>query len=166
MSANNFLPHDEPSAEELAAHLINIVPPIMHAVSIEMRREATVGFQMAHYRLLRLIAQAPRTVSELAASQSVSVPTMSRSVSVLVERGLVRRVEDPHDRRRTLLEITDEGEALFERLRRQLQQRLAEQLETLTPQERRLALAGLEVLEKALLLSTENKSPTTATKEA
>lgn len=156
----------EPSAEEIATHLINIVPPIMHAVSVEMRREATSGFQMVHYRLLRLIAQAPRTVSELAACQSVSVPTMSRSVSVLVERGLVRRVEDPNDRRRTLLEITETGHALFEHLRQRLQKHLAEQLETLTPQERQVALAGLQVLEKALLLPIEDESKTVETKEA
>jgi len=73
---------------------------------------------------------------------------MSRTVSVLVERGWVTRAEDPQDRRRVRLRITDEGWAILEQLRTRVQAHLTARLAALTAEEREQVLAGLEVLEK------------------
>jgi len=82
---------------------------VIRATGDEIRREATVGFQVSHYRMLKLLRQQPRTLSELAACQVVAPPIMSRTVSVLVKRGWVTRAEAPQGRRRVQLCITDEG---------------------------------------------------------
>jgi DNA-binding MarR family transcriptional regulator len=42
--------------------------------------------------------------------------TVSRAVSVLVERGLVRRESNPQDGREDLLALTQEGRAVYEAL--------------------------------------------------
>ena len=137
-----------PSENELARRILDIIPLVMRATGAEMRREATAGFQVSHYRVLKLLHQQPRTLSELAACQAVALPTMSRTVSVLVERGWVARAEDPHDRRRVQLRITDQGWSLLEQLHTRLQERLAARLAVLTAREREQVIAGLEVLEK------------------
>ncbi|HNC04993.1 MAG TPA: winged helix DNA-binding protein, partial [Solirubrobacterales bacterium] len=42
-------------------------------------------------------------------STGASMPAVSRAIDSLVRKGLVSRVEDPHDRRRRLIALTDEG---------------------------------------------------------
>lgn len=136
------------SEEELARRLLETIPLVMRTVGADLRREAEGSFQVSHYRVLGLLYRHPRTLSELAACQAVTLPTMSRTVSALVERGWVRRVEDPEDRRRVQVEITEEGRALFDKLRERAQVLLAARLTALTPEERNVVMAGLEVLEK------------------
>src|ERR1700755_178459 len=53
-----------------------------------------------------------RSVKALAESLGVSVPAMSRSVDALFERGLVRREEDPADRRMKRVALTEAGHRL------------------------------------------------------
>jgi len=137
-----------PSEDELARRILDIIPLVMRAMGAKIRQEATAGFQVSHYRVLKLLRQQPRTLSELAMCQAVALPTMSRTVSVLVERGWVTRAEDPQDRRRVRLRITDEGWAILEQLRTRVQAHLTARLATLTAEEREQVLAGLEALEK------------------
>ncbi len=52
----------------------------------------------------------------LCAGTSQSPATMTRSTDVLVERGLISRVPSEQDRRRMILQVTPEGEALVRRI--------------------------------------------------
>ncbi len=65
-------------------------------------------------------------LSELALRQAVSLPTMSNSISVLVERGWVKRVPSPDDRRRVVLELTSEGRVVLCQMQGQAEARVAE----------------------------------------
>ncbi len=55
-------------------------------------------------------------VSEVAKSLGVTLPTVTAVMDRLVERGLIRRDEDPRDRRQTLCRLTPAGQALMEDL--------------------------------------------------
>ncbi len=138
-----------PSEKELARRILDIIPLVMRVTGAKMRQEATVGFQVSHYRMLKLLRQRPRTLSELAACQAVALPTMSRTVSTLVERGWVTRTQNPENRRQVQVRITGAGEAILEHLYTRVQVHLAAYLVALTTEEREQALAGLEILEKA-----------------
>ncbi len=144
--------------EEVARRILDIIPLVMRSVGAELRRRATAGFQVSHYRVLKLLCQRPRTLSELATCQAVALPTMSRTVSALVERGWVARTEDPEDRRRVQLRVTDEGWAVYEELRTQAQTYLATRVAALTAEERQQLLAGLEMLEKVFAMEDEHES--------
>ena len=146
------------SEDGLARRILDIIPLVMRAMGAEMRREASAGFQVPHFRVLKLLHQHPRTLSELATCQAVAPSTMSRTVSVLVERGWVTRIEDPHDRRSIQLRITDEGWAVLEQLYSRIQERLAARLVTLTAEEREQVLGGLEVLERVFATEGQHKS--------
>ena len=52
----------------------------------------------------------------LCAGTSQSPATMTRTTDVLVERGLISRVPSEQDRRRMILRVTPEGEALVRRI--------------------------------------------------
>jgi DNA-binding MarR family transcriptional regulator len=57
----------------------------------------------------------PLAVSSLSEQLGLSVPAISRAVDGLVQRGEVKRTEDPRDRRSKLLTISAKGRRTYER---------------------------------------------------
>jgi len=91
--------------------------------------------------------QEPIRLSDLAVTEGVSVPTLSRLVAGLEREHLIIRKPDPADGRAAQLHITEEGRARLDALRTERSAYLTERLGTLT-QAQRDALAGaLDVLE-------------------
>ncbi len=72
---------------------------------------------IAQVKGLLYVASAGRaTIGELARALGTGQPASSALVERLVQVGLVRRDEDPSDRRRALVQLTRRGEALVEQL--------------------------------------------------
>jgi DNA-binding MarR family transcriptional regulator len=90
----------------------------------------------------------PRMLTDLASLQGVSLPTMSSSVSAMVERGWVKRLAPEDDRRVVMIEVTATGRAALERVSRAAESHLAEMLAPLDVTTRRRLLGGLGVLRK------------------
>lgn len=89
----------------------------------------------------------PLTVSEAAAHFERAQSVVSESVDALAEKGLVERMTDERDRRRSLVWLTGEGQAFLARERRVLdEERLARAMARLTPSERQGLMAGMEAL--------------------
>jgi DNA-binding MarR family transcriptional regulator len=63
--------------------------------------------------LKRLDREGPHAVAELARLDKITHQSVTVSVNALVDRGLVRRVADSGDLRRTLLIITGDGTQLL-----------------------------------------------------
>ena len=63
--------------------------------------------------LKRLDREGPHTVADLARLDKITHQSVTVSAAGLVDRGLVERIPDPHDRRRKLLVITGEGKHLL-----------------------------------------------------
>jgi len=76
--------------------------------------------------LLELDAQGPRSQGQLAVSSGCEPPTITGSVRKLEAAGLVVRRPSPTDGRVTIVELSDQGQALLPRLKTAWQQ-LAEQ---------------------------------------
>ena len=66
------------------------MPLVMRTVAAELRAAGEMPAP-AHFGLLTMLSVRPRTLTELAALQGVSLPTMSNSISAMVQRGWVRR---------------------------------------------------------------------------
>ena len=73
---------------------------------------ADVGLSMAKYGVVSQLARAgkPLALSELAARQSCVRSNMTQLIDRLEADGLVRRIDDPADRRSVRAAITDLGE--------------------------------------------------------
>jgi DNA-binding MarR family transcriptional regulator len=85
-------------------------------------------------------------VGEVARGLGVTLPTVTAVMDKLVERGLVRRDEDPLDRRQHVCRLTGDGKALLHRLmagRRAFTNAL---LEHLDDDELAAFLRGMQVL--------------------
>lgn len=63
--------------------------------------------------LKRLDREGPHTVADLARLDKITHQSVAVAVAGLVDRGLVRRLPDPQDRRRKVLVVTDEGKQLL-----------------------------------------------------
>ena len=88
------------------------------------------------------------TPGELAEYEKVQPPSMTRVISALEERGLIRRAPHPTDRRQVVLRVTQEGANLVNQFRRRRDAWLAMRLRELTPQERVALRAAAPILEK------------------
>jgi DNA-binding MarR family transcriptional regulator len=131
--------------DTLSRQVLEIIPLVMRTVAAEMRR---TGHTMApsHFRLLAMLARCPCNLSQLAERQAVSLPTMSNSITTLVERGWVKRTQVAYDRRVVLIELTPEGRMVLADMQHQVEARVAELLAPLSEAERDTLLVGLAVL--------------------
>ncbi len=134
-------------ARDAARDILQIVPLVMRAVAAELRSGGELPAP-AHFGLLSVLSQRPRSLTELASLQGVSLPTMSSSISAMVERGWVRRAAPDEDRRIVMVDVTPSGKAALERVARAAEGHLAEVLAPLDAASRRRLHGGLSVLRK------------------
>src|SRR5437762_7983842 len=100
-------------ARESARDILEIIPLVMRTVAAELRAAGELSAP-AHFGLLSLLIERPRMLTELAALQGVSLPTMSSSISAMVERGWARRTAPAEDRRIVMIEATTAGRAALD----------------------------------------------------
>jgi DNA-binding MarR family transcriptional regulator len=137
---------DTHKIDDIAESLLRIVPLIGRSMALQMR-QTEHGLLPAHLGVLGLLLRRPHIMSELANELCVSLPSMSNSVSILADRGWVARVRDPRDRRRVLVEITDEGRAMLQEIKALTLGHLVYLLESLSDQDHDRVLDGLRALE-------------------
>jgi DNA-binding MarR family transcriptional regulator len=110
-----FDEHSEPLALRIAAGL--------HKIGLAMKQQAwqqasEEGLSATQGQILAaLVSHGPLTGSELRERLGVTLPTISDSVRVLVEKKLVRKAPDPRHPRASLLTPTEQGAALGARAR-------------------------------------------------
>jgi DNA-binding MarR family transcriptional regulator len=88
------------------------------------------------------------TPRELADSERVQPPTMTKIVAKLEERGLVRRTPHPTDGRQVILSATEAGREVLALNQRARDEWLTRVLAGLTPQERETLRRAAEILEQ------------------
>lgn len=134
-------------SRDAARDILKIVPIVMRTVAAELRAAGELPAP-AHFSLLAMVKLQPRTLTELAILQGVSLPTMSNSVSALVQRGWVKRTSPARDRRIVIIEATEEGLETLERVSKAAEGHLAERLLSIDDVSRRRLQSGLAVLTK------------------
>jgi DNA-binding MarR family transcriptional regulator len=124
----------------------------MHNSMLNLTRYARQhGFSISQLMALHFVSRkAPCSISDLGDRMGVTSAAASQLLDRLVQQGLVLRTEDPNDRRGKLVELTAEGQQVFEESHRARQGWLADLEEALSPEERKTALAAFHLLiEKA-----------------
>ena len=105
-----------PYPHSLAGTLLAVREAVMAPIR-PLLREAGVTDQQ--WRVLRVLADAgPLDASGIAERALLYAPSVTRILRELTERGLLTRVTDNTDRRRSVVSITDEGGALVRRTAR------------------------------------------------
>ena len=88
------------------------------------------------------------TPRELAETERVQPPTMTRIVAKLEERGLVQRTPHPTDGRQVILATTEAGAAVLAQVQRARDAWLTRRLAELGPEERETLRRAAEILQR------------------
>jgi len=108
------------------------------------------GFSLSHGAVLgRLDREGAQTISQLAVAERVRPQSMAQTVGELEADGLVSRRPDPDDRRKALVELTDEGRRVLGLERRQREGWLAEAIsQSFSPSEQEVLLRATVLLRR------------------
>ena len=146
---------DEARRAELMAEIIKLEPQMLRVLGPAQARDwVDVELTMSQLKMMFVLSSgmgpadgtSGLRVGEVARGLGVTLPTVTAVMDKLVERGLVRRDEDPMDRRQHLCRLTTDGQALLHRLmagRRSFTNALLEHLDS---EELAAFLRGMQVL--------------------
>lgn len=118
-----------------ARELLHVVMLVMRTVAADMRRSPD-SLAPAQMGTLMKVSVGPCTMSALARHLSVSLPTVSKSVDMLVRRGWLERWVDKHDRRQTMVRLTAEGRRVLANIKKRTETHVRHSLAGLTGAER------------------------------
>jgi DNA-binding MarR family transcriptional regulator len=98
--------------------------------------------------LSRLHRDGPATASQLANGERVTAQAVGAAIGALHQRGLVQRTPDPHDRRKTIISLTDPGRSAFTVREQTVIDRMVQAVAGCTAAERRQLAAAAPLLER------------------
>jgi DNA-binding MarR family transcriptional regulator len=100
--------------------------------------------------LMQIVADERMSVTTLSGRLGISLATASQVVTDLESAGLVERLEDPSDRRRTLVQVAESHRAFADALLETRLRPVQRALDRLKPGEQRAVLRGLELIAEEL----------------
>jgi DNA-binding MarR family transcriptional regulator len=120
-------------------------------------REAGAGSIGRHKTFGILHGRGPIRAGELATLCGTTPSAMSEVIEGLVADGLVRRVDDPTDRRAVMVELTDSGEAELQRVGDLMTVEVVKRLEGLTSEQKVRVRAAVSDLNDILIAPSAQK---------
>jgi DNA-binding MarR family transcriptional regulator len=107
---------------------------------------------------MHVVADEGMSVSTLADQLCVSLATASQIVTDLESRELVERVEDPTDRRRTLIGVCERHRDLTDALLETRLRPVQRALDRMKPAEQRAMIRGLQILDEEFSKSNKGNA--------
>jgi len=133
---------------EIAQALIGLMPLMGRLAHGVARQRGTLTLERSKI-LWPLVLGGPMRAGELAQQCHLGRPTLTELVDGLVDDGLVRRDEDPSDRRAVILALTAQGRRELHRFETAIAAALAEVVGRLEPSKRERLGATLADLHRA-----------------
>lgn len=144
--------------------MMRIIPHFWRVFASDLRR-ATMSGAPAQYGIMVMLAKAPHCLSELAEALMVSLPTISKGVNHLEDRGLVTRQRDPSDRRRVYVALTGDGQETLKVVAEMAEARLLDIMGAITDKECETMLEGLQIMRKLQVSCDAPPGPTPGMEE-
>ena len=136
--------------EACAREVLDSSPPISWFIRRNMRSHRG-GLSMAQFRtLIRVNRPPPASLSSVAEHLGASLPTTSRIVQGLVDKGLLIRQGCRWDRRQITLELTAKGRDMLQTARKATQESMESELAKLTTPQRTLIVKAMTLLRELL----------------
>jgi DNA-binding MarR family transcriptional regulator len=117
--------------------ILEVVPLVMRTIRQEMRSNRGSEVNVPQFRILNFIRRSPQSsLTDVADHIGLTLPSISKMVDGLVERGWITREECASDRRRITLTLTDTGETMLASSLKRAQEHLSERLRELSNSDR------------------------------
>jgi DNA-binding MarR family transcriptional regulator len=146
----------EATPAAVAAGMLDLWRQILQGSTRDLYRLlAELDLSLTQLKLLHVLVECRTEISvkELGEALAMSLPNASRTVDALLQRGLVERREDEHDRRVKRVGATDKAREVIDRVDTVRLQGLEAWAAELSPVQRR------KLLDALLLLPKERPSP-------
>ena len=122
---------------------------VMFRLARALRHEGSTALSPSQVSALASVDEfGPLRISALATLESVGAPVATRIVASLEELDLLKRTDDPDDKRASLVELSDHGRDVLAALWSERTIGLSSRLERLSPAERNRLELALPALEK------------------
>ncbi|BAY26935.1 MarR family transcriptional regulator [Calothrix sp. NIES-2100] len=145
------------TSEECAARVMETIPLVMRFIRADMRANSAASLSIPQLRSLAFLNRSPgASLSDLADHLGVTCATASATVERLVQRNLIKRADDPQERRRVLLNLTEDGRYHLKQSQDQTRAHITDLLQGLTQEQVSHIEEGLALL-KNVFEQTENK---------
>jgi DNA-binding MarR family transcriptional regulator len=145
-----------PASAKTARELLEVTTLLMRGLSARMRRGGQ-RLEPSHVGILAKVSLGACSLTELAQHQSVRLPTMSKSVALLVDRGWLERSTVSGNRRQVVVSLTPEGRRVFAQMKKEAEKHVAGLLASLETGERDDVDAGLAILRRVLGVAVRNE---------
>ena len=123
---------------------------VTRAIRCEMRKNRPVEMPMQQFRALRIVHRHPNaTLSFVAEHLALTTASASKLIEASVKQGLVTRADDPLDRRRIEINLTEAGESALAEARVAALGRLDGMLAALSETDQRAVMRAMDVLREA-----------------
>lgn len=143
-------------SQEKYEHAIDLfwetVPPLWNFVRSHIRAMATTQFDITveQFHVLRHVRRGIGSVGELATAKGISRPAISQAVDILVNKGLLTRVQSTQDRRYVKLALTGEGNHLLDAVFKETRKWMKERMESLTAQQLESLAEAMDIMKKIM----------------
>ncbi len=136
------------SAHECAQEILDTIPATIWALRAQMRQHRMPEhLSIPQFGAMRYLTRHNgASLSEAAEHLELSLPSMSKLINGLVERGVVSRETHPADRRRVTLRVTAAGHRVLEAVREANLAFLAQTLGGLSGSERATIADAMRIL--------------------
>jgi DNA-binding MarR family transcriptional regulator len=122
---------------------------VMFRLARALRHQGSTALSPTQVSALASVDECgPLRISALAALESVGAPVATRTVASLEELNVLKRTDDPEDKRASLVELSEHGREVLAALWSERTIGLSSRLERLTATERNRLELALPVLEK------------------
>ena len=143
-------------SDKTARELLEVTTLLMRSFTARMR-QGEQRIEPAHIGILARLSAGPCSLTELAQHQAVRLPTMSKSIALLVKRGWVSRSTPADNRRQTMVTLTAAGREVFADMKRDSTKHVVGLFVTLSADDRMRVDAGLKILVRALTEAVRNE---------
>ena len=146
------------STQDLVDKFWECVPHVWRDTKIHIRRNAFENYQISEgqFLVLRRIRRGSTSVSSLAQVSGTGLPSVSKVVEALVKRGLVARSQDPNDRRRVPLALTQKGQQVMQDIFKEAEGWLTARFDRLNKEQMIAFMQGLDAMNESFIDPVED----------
>ena len=128
------------------------VPPLWNFVRSHIRATASTRFDITveQFHILRYVRRGIGSVGELATAKNISRPAISQAVDILVNKGLLSRVQSTKDRRYVELALTGAGNRLLDMVFTETREWMKGRMQRLTARELEHIVEAMDSLKKIM----------------
>jgi len=147
------------SPRQTSALVMDNIPLLMRLLRTKFREKRTGDLSLVQFRTLACVdANQGASLSEVAGSIGLGLPSMSKLVEALVNRKLLTRDMHGKDRRRICLTLTAKGKRELDEAYQHTQSFFAEKFAELTDDERTQIVEAMNTMRKLFALDPKGSA--------